>query len=262
MTIAILADDEPLMRAALREHLQTLWPELEIRAEAEDGPSALLKIEIHRPQIAFLDIRMPGMTGLEVARSMTSQTLVVFVTAFESHAVEAFEANAIDYVLKPLESARLAKLIAKLQRKLTEGSCLDGEPLMQALARIGVALPASPLPQTAQNPRALQWLQVATGARGNRISMVHLEDVLYFESDTKYTRVVTRDSDGLIRLSLKDVLEHADATTFLQTHRSLVVNRRAIKAVHRNGETVEIELKDRPERLKVSAANHHLFRAM
>lgn len=92
--------------------------------------------------------------------------------------------------------------------------------------------------------------------------MVHLEDVLYFESDTKYTRVVTRDSDGLIRLSLKDVLEHADAATFLQTHRSLVVNRRAIKAVHRNGESVEIELRDRPERLKVSAANHHLFRAM
>lgn len=263
MPTAILADDEPLMRAALRDHLHDLWPALQIVVEADDGPTALLKIETHRPDVAFLDIRMPGMTGLEVARAMTCRSLVVFVTAFESHAVEAFDTNALDYVLKPVEPAKLVKVIAKLERQLADGVPLGAERLLEALAKMGVEPPRQPmaLAPPARDPRRLEWLQVAS-ARGDQVSMIHLHDVLYFESDTKYTRVVTKDSSGLIRLSLKEVLEHADAAAFLQTHRSTVVNRRAIKSVHRNGETVEIELKDRPERLKVSAANHHLFRAM
>lgn len=263
MPTALLADDEPLMRAALAEQLQALWPELQIVGEADDGASALLKLETLRPDVAFLDIRMPAMSGLQVAHAMTARPLLVFVTAYDAHAVEAFDTCALDYVLKPLETAKLVKVIAKLQRKLGEGAAVDTQRLLGALARIGAA-PVPPAP--APGPQRLQWLQVAS-ARGDQVRMVEVDEVIYFESDAKYTRVVAHDCEGLIcegliRLSLKEVLERTDAGAFLQTHRSTVVNRRAIKAVHRLGEAVEIELAGRPERLKVSSANHHLFRAM
>jgi DNA-binding LytR/AlgR family response regulator len=265
MPTAILVDDEPLMRAALADHLAALWPDLDVLAEADDGPTALLKIESLNPDIAFLDIRMPGMTGLEVARSLTVPSRVVFVTAFDSHAVEAFEANAVDYVLKPLEAPRLARVIAKLRKSLAERAPASAEQLMQALKSLGVAPPSAPLDISAHGgpshgaPRRLEWLQVAVG---QSIRMVHLDDVIYFESDTKYTRVVTADCEGLLRLTLKELVESAGESVFLQTHRSRVVNRRFIHAVHRRGEMVEIELKGRSERLKVSTANHPLFKAM
>ncbi|MGM9483987.1 LytR/AlgR family response regulator transcription factor [Roseateles sp. NT4] len=262
MATAVIADDEPMMRAALREHLRALWPELEIRAEAEDGLTALLKIEALRPDVAFLDIRMPGMTGLEVARAKTTASRIVFVTAYSDHAVEAFEADAVDYVVKPVETARLVKVIAKLKRQLAEGDPQAAERLLSTLQRLGVTAPVSPPPVWPQDTRRLDWLQVATGAHGEQVRMVHLQDVLYFESDTKYTRVVAHDCEGLLRLTLKEVLEQTDPGSFVQTHRSTVVNRRFVHAVHRKGEVVEIELKGRGERLKVSVANHHLFRAM
>jgi DNA-binding LytR/AlgR family response regulator len=258
---AIIADDEPMMRAALREHLTALWPDLTILAEVEDGPSALLKVEALRPDIAFLDIRMPGMTGLEVARALTTNTRVVFVTAYSDHAVEAFESDAVDYIVKPAETARLAKVIAKLKRVLSLGDPSAAERLLSALNRLGVAPPA-PRAEMPEDPRRAEWLQVATGAQGNQVRMVHIQDVLYFESDTKYTRVVANECEGLLRLTLKQVLELAGTDSFMQTHRSTVVNRKFVRAVHRTGEMLEIELKGRPERLKVSTANHHLFRAM
>lgn len=251
MTTAILADDEPHMRAALRDHLAALWPDLQVIAEAEDGPAALRLIEQHRPDIAFLDIRMPGLTGLEVARSMTGAALVVFVTAYENHAVEAFEANAIDYVLKPLELPRLTKLVAKLRQSLAAPSALTAANLSDALARLATGAPSL--------GRRLEWLQVAVG---QQVHMVHVDDVRYFESDTKYTRVVAETTDGLIRTPLKELLEQLDANEFLQTHRSVLVNRRYIRAVHRRGEVMELELRGRNERLRVSSTNHHLFRAM
>ena len=260
MPTALIADDEPFMRAALRDHLATLWPELTILAEAEDGPSALIKIETLRPQIVFLDIRMPGMTGLEVARSMTVPSRAVFVTAYDAHAIEAFEASAVDYVLKPLEVARLARTVAKLRKSLETLQPATVEHLLEALKRLGVdaaapsAAPASALPGS-----GLQWLQVAVG---QQIRMVHLDEVMFFQADTKYTRVVSADCDGLIRLSLKELVDTASAGMFLQTHRSTVVNRRFIRGVHRKGEQVEIELKGLAERLKVSVSNHHLFKAM
>jgi DNA-binding LytR/AlgR family response regulator len=263
MPTAVIADDEPMMRAALRDHLKSLWPDLDVLAEAEDGPSALLKIESLRPDIVFLDIRMPGMTGLEVARAKTVHTRIVFVTAYSDYAVEAFEADAIDYIVKPVETVRLVKVIAKLRRQLAEGDPAAAERLLNTLTRLGVPSSVNAAaPLAAQDPRRLEWLQVAIGAQGNQVRMVHLQDVLYFESDTKYTRVVARECEGLLRLTLKEVLEHADPNVFLQTHRSTVVNRRFVHAVHRNGEAIEIELKGRTERLKVSTANHHLFRAM
>lgn len=265
MPQAIIADDEPIMRAALRDQLATLWPELDVRAEAEDGPSALQKIEMHRPEVAFLDIRMPGMSGLEVAQALTVPTRVVFVTAYDAHAVEAFEANALDYVLKPLETPRLARTVAKLRRSLA-----DGEPsisqLLNALARSGLVVAANGNASAGddgeQPPETLEWLQVAVG---RSIRMVHLEDVVYFASDTKYTRVVAEDFEGLIRVPLKDLLASCEAHApgrYVQTHRSVVVNKRFIRAVHRFDEQVELELKGRQERLRVSVANHHLFRAM
>lgn len=260
MTTALIADDEPFMRAALRDLLHALWPDLQILAEAEDGPSALTQIETLRPQVCFLDIRMPGMTGLDVARAVTVPTHVVFVTAYDAHAIEAFEANAVDYVLKPLEPARLARTTAKLRRRLAEEQPASVDQLLAALTRLGVAAPGSAgAPAVSPGAGSLEWLQVAVG---QQIRMVHLSEVMFFQSDTKYTRVVTADCDGLIRLSLKELMDSVPADTFLQTHRSTVVNRRYIRGVHRSGEQLEIELKGRQERLKVSTANHHLFRAM
>jgi len=250
---ALLADDEPFMRAALRQHLQQLWPELEIVQECEDGPSALTKLEQLRPDLAFLDIRMPGLSGLQVAQAMTVSSKLVFVTAYDAHALEAFEANAVDYVLKPLELHRLARLVAKLRKALAETVRAGSEEVLRAVQAVqGRGASASAAPRT-------EWLQVAMGTQ---IRLVHVDDVMYFESDTKYTRVVSDDCDGLIRLSLKELLDHIGAGGFVQTHRSLLVNRRFIRSVHRFDDKVELELRGREERLKVSTSNHHLFRAM
>jgi DNA-binding LytR/AlgR family response regulator len=259
MTTALIADDEPNMRESLRDHLHHLWPELEIVAEAEDGPDALAKIESLKPDIAFLDIRMPGLTGLQVARSITTETHVIFVTAFDNHALEAFEANAVDYIVKPVEPERLAKVISKLKKLKAEGSAPEMGALLSALKQLGVPLPSSNSPQASQPIKHLEWLQVAVG---NQIRMVNVQDVHFFESDTKYTRVVADNCDGLIRTSLKELIEQLASDDFLQTNRGNLVNRRFIHAVHRRDEQVELEMKVSKTRLKVSTANHHLFRAM
>jgi DNA-binding LytR/AlgR family response regulator len=229
---AILADDEPFMRAALRERLAQLWPELRLLRECEDGIEALQAIQQLRPQLAFLDIRMPGLSGLQVADALQGGgTRVVFVTAYDAHAVEAFEAQAVDYILKPVELPRLAKTVARLREALSP---------------------------PAQRP-ADNWLQVAVGSQ---VRLLHVDDVQYFESDSKYTRVVAPDCDGLIRLSLKELLERLDPLRFMQIHRSVVVNRRHVHGVHRAGDALELEVKGRPERLKVSSQHHHLFKAL
>jgi DNA-binding LytR/AlgR family response regulator len=256
MPTAIIADDEPMMRAALRDHLAALWPELNVVAEAEDGPTALLKVESHKPDFAFLDIRMPGMTGMEVAKSLTVASRVVFVTAHDQHAVEAFEASALDYVLKPLEMPRMARTVAKL-RKSMESGAPSMDQIVRALSRTGMTGTEQPARRD-----QVEWLQVAVG---KEVRMLHVDDVMYFESDTKYTRVVSADCDGLIRLTLKELTENLESVRpgkYLQTHRSTVVNRQFVRSVHRREEVIELELKGRAERLKVSTANHHLFRAM
>ena len=259
MTNALIADDEPHMRDSLRDQLRQLWPELKIVAEAEDGPSALAKIESYRPDIVFLDIRMPGLTGLQVARAMTTPAHVVFVTAYDNHALEAFEANAVDYVVKPLEPERLATMVLKLKRLTATGAAPSMDVLLAALQKLGVAPAGSTVPQASTLPKRLEWLQVDVGTK---IRMVNVQDVYYFESDSKYTRVVADGCDGLIRTSLKELTEQLANDDFLQTHRSTLVNRRFIHSVHRRGELVEIEMKSDKTRLKVSTANHHLFRSM
>lgn len=251
MRTAILADDEPHMRAALRQQLLLLWPELQVLGEAEDGIAALAMIEALQPEIAFLDIRMPGLTGLQVAHALHASTRVVFVTAFDNHALQAFEANAVDYVLKPLETARLAKVVAKLRQ--AGASPVPLQDLATALAQLGIAVPS------AAPPPRLEWLHVAVG---KEVCMLHIDDVYFFEADSKYTRVVGEGCDGLIRHSLRQLTDQLDMGMYLQTHRSTLVNRRYIRAVHRHGETMEIELKVDLPRLKVSLPNHHLFRAM
>jgi len=229
---AILADDEPFMRAALRERLAQLWPELRLLQECEDGIQALQAIQRLRPQLAFLDIRMPGLTGLQVADALQgAATRIVFVTAYDAHAVEAFEAQALDYVLKPVELPRLAKTVARLREALAPLSASGGD----------------------------DWLQVAVGSQ---VRLLHVDDVQYFESDSKYTRVVAADCDGLIRLSLKELLARLDPARFMQVHRSVVVNRRHVHGVHRDGDALALEIKGRPERLKVSTPYHPLFKAL
>jgi DNA-binding LytR/AlgR family response regulator len=231
MTTAIIADDEHFMRDSLREQLQSFWPQLEIIDEAEDGPSALIKIESLRPDICFLDVRMPGLTGLQVAKSLTVPTQIVFVTAFDSYAVEAFEANAVDYLVKPVDPARLAKVVSKLKKATESSTPTSMEQLMSVLTKMGVGVPG--VPAIGQLPvKQLEWIQVAVGTQ---IRMVHVEDVQFFESDSKYTRVVADGCDGLIRMSLKELTEQLGDSDFLQTHRSILVNRRFVQAVHRKG---------------------------
>lgn len=252
MTTALLCDDEPLMRANLRDHLQSLWPELQVVGEAENGPEALREIAAHKPDIAFLDIQMPGLTGLQVAQLVDPATQVVFVTAFDRYALDAFDAHAVDYLLKPLDPARLAKLVARLRRQRPAAEP-DALAQVQALLR-QLAARAEPPPSP-----ALDWLQVDAG---KQIRMLHVDDVMYFESDSKYTRVVGEDCDGLIRLSLKELLASVDVRSFLQVHRSVVVNRRFVHSVHRHGEVMELQIRGRPERLRVSESNQPLFKAM
>lgn len=234
------------MREALREQLQMLWPDLEIVAEAADGPEALRALTAHQPSFAFLDIRMPGLSGLQVAQLVEGRTRVVFVTAYDNHALEAFETSAVDYVLKPLDAARLAKVVTKLQSLgPAPSSQIDA---LRALAR----------PEADAAGAALQWLHVSTG---QQVRLTHVDDVMFFESDTKYTRVVAGDVDGLIRTSLKELLEQLPPA-FVQVHRSAVVNRHFVRAVHRIDDNVELEIKGNPARLKVSEANRQLFKAM
>ncbi|WP_298925221.1 LytTR family DNA-binding domain-containing protein [uncultured Ramlibacter sp.] len=249
MPTALIADDEPFMRAALRDQLAALWPELQIVSEAEDGPGALRAIEALQPDIAFLDIQMPGLTGLQVAQSISTRSCVVFVTAHDAHALEAFEANAVDYVLKPLDTVRVAKLVTKLQRSLETMPAVS-------LAQVMAALQREQPPAQASGP---EWLQVG---QGTQVRMVHVDDVMFFKSDNKYTRVVAGDCDGVIRLSLKDLLDGLDGRVFVQISRSAVVNRRFIRAVRRVDDAMELEIKGQSEKLPVSAPNHHLFRAM
>lgn len=269
MTTALICDDEPLMRANLREHLQILWPELEVVAEAQDGPEALRQIEARQPDLSFLDIQMPGLTGLQVAQLAGERTQVVFVTAFDHYALQAFEAHAMDYVLKPVDPVRLGKVVTrlKMQAQPRQRQPQD-DPTVQRLEAVlaqlqlatAAAQPASAAASTsAVRPAPLDWLQVDNSLE---LRLVHVDDVMYFESDHKYTRVVGADCDGLIRLSLRDLLAGLDPRQFQQVHRSTVVNRQFIHGVQRNGEAMEITLRGSDTRLRVSESNQHLFRAM
>jgi DNA-binding LytR/AlgR family response regulator len=245
---AVLAEDEPLLADELADLLGALWPELRIVERATDGVSALVAIESHRPDLAFLDIRMPLLSGIDVARQAGGRCHVVFITSYDEHAVAAFEAGAVDYVLKPPTAARLMTTVQRLKGRIRQ----PPEDLRHALRHHA--------PRAASAPRYLQWINAS---RGTAVRLITVEEILYFRSDQKYTRVVTADSESLIKKTIKELTDELDPTMFWQVHRSAVVNVHAIDCVLRDDRgNLTLRLRRRGETLPVSEAYHHLFRQM
>lgn len=240
----LIADDEPLLRAELREALAVLWPEAELVGEACDGYEALQLGRALEPDVAFLDIRMPGLDGLEVARTFGFRTHVVFVTAHQEHALAAFDEGAIDYVLKPTDTARLARTIERVRSRLGTPPA-DLARLMQQLA--------------AQRP-APTWLQASVG---NTIHFIDLADVIYFSAELKYTRVVTDRTEAHIRTPLKELADELAQSGFWQIHRGYVVALKRIEAVKRDDDgAMWLSLRDHAARLPVSQRFQHRFKGM
>jgi DNA-binding LytR/AlgR family response regulator len=250
---AVIADDEALMREQLRARLAEAWPELEIVAEARNGVEAVERIAAERPDVAFLDIRMPGMTGIEAAREIATLEHVpeiVFVTAYDQYAVGAFEQGAIDYVLKPAERERLAVTAQRIQRRLKDRH-VDPAMLQQTLARLAAKLEPS---------SRLKWIQASVGTQ---IQMIAVEEVLFFISDEKYTRVQTAQQEALIRKPIKELIAELDPAQFWQIHRATLINARAIAGVTRDERGRQlVSVKGRPEKLEVSRSYAHLFKGM
>lgn len=238
---ALVVEDEPRLREALVAQLRassTPWAAI---LEAEDGPGALDALAISPPDVAFLDIRLPGMSGLELARHLPPTTRLVFVTAYEAHAIEAFEAGAMDYLLKPVQSDRLALTLARLQAR--EPAPVDVAALMKALGMAPAAL--------SRDCEPLQWI---TASSGKRLHWIAVEDVLYFQADQKLTRVVCRDGAYLIEPALKELAQRLDPARFQQVHRSVLVNLRAVAWVEkRDGGGGLLHLKGHEAQLPVSA---------
>lgn len=239
----LIADDEPLLRAELRAALERLWPEAELVGEASDGVQALRLARELQPDVAFLDIRMPGLSGLEVAGAFGSRTHVVFVTAHHEHALAAFDEGAVDYLLKPLEPARLARAIERLRDRLG-----TAPPDLARLMR-------QPAPE---KPPA--WIQASVG---NAIQFIDLNDVIYFGSEFKYTRLVTDKMEAHIRTPLKELAEQLEDAGFWQIHRSYLVAVRRIEAVNRDADgALWLKLRDHTARLPVSQRFQHRFKGM
>jgi DNA-binding LytR/AlgR family response regulator len=255
---AVIAEDEPVLADELAEHLAVLWPELLVVARAEDGAAALRAVEAHAPDIAFLDIQMPQLSGIEVARHVATRCHVAFITAFDQHALAAFEAGAIDYVMKPLVLSRLVVTVQRLKARLAQPPAgLAALPWPQAPAAAPAAT-ANDAPGAA--PRHLQWVRVS---RGNTLRLLTVEEVCYFKADSKYTLVVTADSQSLIKKTIKELAAELDPNLFWQIHRSVIVNLRAIDAVVRGGGgELAVRLKARKETLAVSEPHRHQFRQM
>lgn len=242
---AVIAEDELLLRDEIADALQTLWPELDISVRTGDGIATLRELERRVPDILFLDIEMPGMTGLEVARLASGRCHVVFVTAYDQHAVEAFEQGAVDYVLKPVNLARLATTVSRLK-----------ERIRQPAARIdGI------LDQLAPPPKAyLKWINAS---QGTTVKIITVEDVHYFQADSKYTCVVTGEGESLIRKPIKELVEELDPSSFWQIHRSTIVNVNAIAGVTRDLRGhAQVRLKHGKTLLPISDAYAHRFRQM
>ncbi|MBC3807746.1 response regulator transcription factor [Undibacterium seohonense] len=251
MTTAIIADDEDLPRKDLRRMLNELWPELEIVAECEHGTEALEAIQNYTPDIAFLDIRMPGMTGLDVANATKGRCHAVFTTAYDNHALEAFSAGAIDYLLKPISRERLVDAIARLKARLeTKAAPSDLSQLMQELDKR----------LRPQNVERIRWISASVG---DTIKMFPIDKILFFTSDEKYTRVVCTDDEAHVRKPLKEIIDGLDPEIFWQIHRSVVVRADAIAKAHRDElGKVTVQLRGCKDLLKVSQAYAWRFKPM
>lgn len=253
---AIVADDEPRLAQYLCTQLAAAWPELAIVGVAANGPEALRLIEENDPDVIFLDIRMPGLTGLEVASRIAKGAHVVFVTAHDEYAVKAFEQEAVDYILKPVTDERLRDTVRRLSGRLRSASRPEG--LAAALETLGRILPS--LSDAVPGAARLAWIRAAVG---NQVRMIAIEEVCYFQANDKYTSVFTRDGEALIRTSLKELSDQLDPARFWQIHRSTIVNMEHVAATSRDlsGRTT-LRLKSRAETLPVSRAFVHRFRQM
>jgi DNA-binding LytR/AlgR family response regulator len=250
---ALIADDEDLPRAELRRMLAAAWPGLRIVAECEHGPAAVEAIQAHAPDIAFLDIRMPGMNGLDVARAASGRCHVVFTTAYDSHAVAAFDAGAVDYLLKPIAADRLAQAVTRLQERLHEAAAApDLDALVQRLAH-------RLLPGADTAPR-LRWLSASVG---DTIKMFGIDEVLFFQSDEKYTRVVTITDEAHVRKPLRELADGLDPEDFWQVHRGVLVRASAIARAQRDElGRITLHLRQHRETLAVSQAWAWRFKPM
>jgi len=251
----VIAEDEELLRTALSSLLKDAWPQLEIVAECEDGASALESIAELQPDVAFLDIRMPGLTGIEVARGLADaspKTQVVFVTAYDQYAIDAFEQGAIDYLLKPITRERLLATAQRIQARAAAGHP-DGATLDALLRHLSArSMPSSKPP--------LVWI---TASVGKDTKLIMVDDVAYFQADNKYTTVMTAEGESLLRTPLRELLDSLDAGTFKQIHRSTIVNMKAVASVSRDDTgRGRLKLKNRPETLTVSQPFMSLFRNM
>ena len=250
---AIIADDEEQLRVYLKSKLFELWPELRICGEAENGVEALGLIESLRPAIAFLDIRMPGLSGLEVAQKITVNCRVVFITAFDEYAIEAFENEAVDYLLKPVTNKRLAKTVKRLKKQVP---VISSPPIdfSKTMDRLVAAL------KDRQTSGYLKWIKVR---HGEEIRLISIDDVCYFKAEDKYTLVRTIDNESLIKKSIRQLVEELDPDQFWRIHRGSIININRIDGVHRSfaGRYI-VKLKELSETLTVSRSYGHLFKQM
>lgn len=289
---ALIADDEPLLRDSLQRSLAAAWPALTVVAQARNGREAVELFELHRPDVVFLDVHMPGLNGMDAARQIARQAHIVFVTAYQDYALQAFERGAIDYLVKPIDEARLADTVERLKDRLQTAAPAQApvalETVIEELAR-RIARPAGPArpvsgmgagsdltppggmdsPHVATSPAAhalasdtgpLQWIRASVGST---LKLIPVDDILFLRSDEKYTLVATADGEALIRTPIRELIERLDPQCFVQVHRSVVVNLHAISHVTRGpNETADLHLKARPEVLPVSRSYLHLFRQM
>ena len=256
MTTAVIADDEPLLREHLREKLAALWPELTIVGEAGNGNEAAELIASIAPDIAFLDIKMPGQTGIEVAQGIETETHVVFVTAFDQYAVDAFESEAVDYVLKPVADARLAQTVARLRKSFADSAPMpDIAQLLNLLSRARGDQTGDP-----GDGNTLRWIRAN---RGDTTYQIAVDEVMFFQSDDKYTVVQTTNGEHLIGKPLSELIRALDTVHFWQIHRGTVVNLRFVSSTRREGEgRMSVNLKGHSKPLPVSRAYQHLFKQM
>ena len=266
MTTALIAEDEPLLAAGLQADLAALWPALRIVAVVGDGHGACAQALALQPEVCFLDIRMPGQSGLDAAQALAEDwpagsplPLLVFITAYDQYALQAFETQAVDYLVKPVDGPRLAACVARLQRRLAErqvSALATGEP---ALAQLRALLGSLGQPAGAAPPR----LELIQASAGNTVHLVPVAEVVYIEAADKYLRVVTAEREHLIRLSLRELLPQLDPRQFWQVHRGLVVRATAIATAQRDDSgKVVLSLRGRPERLTASRLYAHLFKGM
>lgn len=255
MTTALIADDEDLPRSELRRMLAAAWPELQVVAECEHGSAALEALAAQAPDIAFLDIRMPGSSGLDVARAVNGRCHVVFTTAYDSHAIEAFEAGAVDYLLKPVQADRLAQTVARLRDRLAARE--PAPPLDALVAQLADRLQLGAAGGTAER---LRWISASVG---DTIKLFGIDDVLFFQSDEKYTRVVTATDEAHVRKPLKEIAEGLDPDAFWQVHRGVIVRAAAVaRATRDEMGRITLHLKQHAEKLPVSQAYAWRFKPM